>query len=227
MIDKTNALIFTGQLRGFQHCIDSIYENIIKPLNITKIVFCIPEEDKGDLTGFTLDNIGITVHAERDKFHDLEVIPSLGSLTTTGPIMEQNGYKDRGKLQHYFLQLYSKYKGFKVLEKSGIYKNVCMMRPDLKIEKRINFNIKQNTIYVPSVENYGGCYDRFCLGDFNTVKTYSLLYKNTHKNIGSSNDNAERRLLSWLEYNNINFNNTLYHFDKNIPRYWSDGKFRL
>ena len=213
------AFLFSGQLRGFKYCIDSLKTELFDLFDVSdKFFFCTTEDyNEIDLLK-SLNPINLTF--EQDFYHPLdEVVNSYNQITYSNSKIAQNGYSLKGRMQHYYLQWYGVKRVFEIMENYSLtskkqYDLIFRLRFDTFMKTSLNINeVKLNCLNVPDFDHWGGIHDRFGFGSMDTMKVYCHQYDNFHlNNIGNSN--SEGRLLQYLTNNKIDINKINFSYDR-------------
>lgn len=168
---KRVAVLLSGQIRtGYMGCLWSQIINIIYPLQ-ADVFFCFGN----DLVNQDKKTI-INLLKPKTYMWNSHIAKDNGIIEKNLEFMYSRIYKCNKLKQEY--ELDNKFK----------YDIVIRLRPDIIIKEKIPLaiieNIKQNTIYYPSINKYDiltsnsfiGITDQFALGDSNSMNTYANIY---------------------------------------------------
>lgn len=202
------AFLFSGQLRGFKHCIESNEKYLFSAFAEYDTFFYIPDTDGKKL--FDIYN-PTSVLVEKDQTHR-ELPEFQNNIGYSSDRMVKNGYECKGRMQHYFLQWYGVKRVFDVFDNykklNDIeYDVVFRIRTDIKFYNQFAYN-PFDGIQISDKFGHGGIHDRLAYGSYENMKYYCSLYDNIYS--GKYNEylftgNSESKLLQHLNYGNIDF----------------------
>lgn len=218
------AFLFSGQLRGFPHCIQSMKECLFDSFEHVDTFFYIPDVDGRMLYDSWTPTSAIT---ERDQHHT-EVEGFENSITSSENKIAANGYATHGRMQHYYLQWYGVKRVFELFDSykkvnNLEYDTVFRIRTDFKFYKRHHWE-HFDGIQIPTMAPHGGIYDRLAFGPVKYMRYYCSLYDKInagHYKQSVSLGNSESKLMQHLtatkipikyvpmSYDRINKNGTL------------------
>lgn len=220
------AFLFSGQLRGFNHCLPNIQKYLFDVFEESDTFVYCPKEDLSRLNELLQLNPKV-MHFEEDFFHTLEnLVDNNNQISYSKDSSEKNGYKSKGRMQHYFIQWYGVKKVYEMMEDYAKYQNkiydiVFRIRFDTCPKTPLNLEeIKLDHINVPDFQHWFGIHDRFACGNMENMKVYCHKYDHMiFNNMG--NGNCESRMLQHLnnhkvKINKINFYYTRLHQDGSL-----------
>lgn len=218
------ALLFSGQLRGFNHCIEKIQQTICSKFDEVDYFFYLPSEDSKNIQK-VIDTKPKILTLAQDTYDPIEeIIACKNEISYSQHKIAKNGYSLKGRMQHYLLQWYGVYSCYKYFEDyctmSGkVYNFAARIRCDhFPIT---SFNIEQldnHAVNIPiangsSNDDFGGIHDRFAIGDMSNMKIYCYKYESIKKdNLGFGN--SESKLLRHLQNNNCKINRFRYFYER-------------
>jgi hypothetical protein len=205
------AFLFSGQLRGFNHCLPSLQKHLFDKFEVAdKFCYCTID----DLS--RVDELAAlepkSLVFEQDFFHVIEhrVDPN-NEITYSKGRIAHNGYELKGRMQHYFLQWYGVKRAYEMMEtyakhQGKRYDLVFRVRFDSNPKKDLDLDsLKLDHINIPNFEHWFGTHDRFACGNMQNMKIYCQKYDNfVLNNMGRGN--SESRLKQHLENNKIPVN---------------------
>lgn len=218
------AFLFSGQLRGFNHCIEKIKLSIASQFDESDYFFYLPYEDYNNLSKVILLKPKVLTIAE-DSYDPLEEkIKTENDISYSDTKIARNGYSLKGRIQHYLLQWYGVQYVYNMMENYSSltgkkYDLVCRIRCDhFPITPFVLSSIRTNCVNIPlaagsSNDDFGGIHDRFAIGDMTSMKTYCNKYNSIKiDNIGLGN--SENKLLTHLKNNNTTINRFFYFYER-------------
>lgn len=194
------AFLFSGQLRGFPYCVNSLTENLFSAFDSYDTFFHIPPEDGVALLSCWNPT---SVLIEPDQLH-----PNLEGFGDK--IVHSNnipGYKVyNNALQHYWLQWYSVKRCFELFDS---YRSVNNTHYDVVFRIRCDIGMfKQKFIYepfdgiqIPAYKAHFGIYDRLAFGSVDYIRYYCSIYDKIRAGEYMENvnlGNSESKLLQHL-----------------------------
>lgn len=195
------AFLFSGQLRGFPHCIQSMQEYLFSAFDEYDTFFYIPPEDAELLYSKCVPT---SATIEHDLYHK-EVEGFNNSITYSDRKIAENGYKLHGRMQHYYLQWYGVKRVFELFES---YNKIANIDYDAVFRIRCDFKFKQQFSYspfdglqIPTNYGHGGIYDRLAFGKQEHMKYYCSLYDKIQEGFYKDSinlGNSESKLLQHL-----------------------------
>lgn len=202
------AILFSGQLRGFNHCIDDFHKYFFSAFTEYDTFFYLPDQDGKRLFDLITPT---SVILERDQTHkDIPNFQNNIGVSHTRSI--ENNYKPLKHMQHYYLQWYGVKRVFELFDSYRSLNNieydlVIRIRPDIKFYKQFEYEFFDG-IQTSNKPNWGGYYDRLAYGSYNHMKHYCSLYD--HVCAGKYNNfkytgNSESKLREHIESANINW----------------------
>lgn len=195
------AVCFSGHLRDYKKCYQSIYDNIISPLNAD--VFCHTWDVLGAFN--TKGELDRPYH--RKLTHD-EKQGFLNLYKPTKFIIDTNEWSPLSEADRKFLETLSgphPHMFYSVKAANDLktqYEHQNKFKYDLVIRARYDFNFftkldlnafskKDSLIYVSSLGNYhGGVSDQFAASNSNNMNIYCSLYDDIVKIFRKSNRNS-------------------------------------
>jgi hypothetical protein len=213
------AFLFSGQLRGFNHCYPSLQKHLFDKFEEADKFFYCPVDDASRINELLPLNPKSLVF-EEDFHHIIEnkVDPN-NSITYSKGRIAHNGYELKGRMQHYFLQWYGVKRAYEMMESFAInqgkkYDLVFRLRFDACPKKDFDLEqVKFDHINVPDFEHWFGLHDRFACGNMENMKVYCQKYDNFTKN-NMGNGNSESRLLEHLKNNKIPINKMNFYYTR-------------
>jgi hypothetical protein len=200
------AFLFSGQLRGFPHCIRSMKEHLFSSFDEIDTFFYIPEVD-----GRTLYENWMPTSAviEKDQYH-AEVEGFENSITSSENKIAANGYATHGRMQHYYLQWYGVKRVFELFDSyrkvnDVKYDTVFRIRTDFKFHKTFHWE-DFDGIQIPAMLPHGGIYDRLAFGPVKYMRYYCSIYdkiKAGHYKQFVNLGNSESKLMQHLTATHI------------------------
>lgn len=195
------AFLFSGQLRGFPHCISSIKECLFDSFDVADTFFYIPDTDAKTLYSEWTPTSCV---AEVDQYHP-EVEGFMNSITSSENKIAANGYRTHGRMQHYYLQWYGVKRVFELFDSyrkvNGIeYDAVFRIRTDFLFYDKLTWE-PFDGIQIPMLSGHGGIYDRLAFGPVKYMRYYCSLYdriKAGHYKNSVSLGNSESKLMQHL-----------------------------
>lgn len=172
------AFLFTGQIRGLKHAYPTIKKNV-EPCfeNISYFFFGPPEKD-----GVNFEDIipNSTCLYEEDNAALSDGWNSTGIGGGSDAASRNNGHNVKTLTQHYVMQLYNLYRGFELIPND--FDIVVRIRPccysldSLNIDKSMLESLKDDEVIIPQWDSYRGVNDKFAIGTYNSMKTYTSLF---------------------------------------------------
>ena len=218
------AFLFSGQLRGFDHCIEKIKLSIASQFDESDYFFYLPYEDHSNISKVISLKPKILTIAE-DTYDPLEeMIKKENDISYSETKIAKNGYSLKGRMQHYLLQWYGVRYVYNMMENYCLltgkkYDLVCRIRCDhFPITPFLLSSIKTDCVNIPiasgsSNDDFGGIHDRFAIGDMTNMKTYCDKYSSIKKdNLGLGN--SESKLLMHLNNHDAKINRFSYFYER-------------
>ena len=214
------AICFFGLTRSLKYTMNSIEDNIIKPLKNANIEYDIilhtynlrhlklkrsGENNSLNTTEWKLLNpvkYRIDNQDDFDRSYDYNYVKSFGDAWNTN-------FENTINLIRQFNSLKQVWNLCESMNKD--YDCYLFIRPDLKYTKKLNINQvigaskASNTIYTPLWHKYGGLNDRMALGNYNSMKKYANRLDNVQDYLKSQQRplHAELFLKFVINKNNI------------------------
>jgi hypothetical protein len=221
------AFLFSGQLRGFNYCIEDFQKYLFSTFESHDTFFYLPNKDGKDLFNLITPTASLL---EQDQIH--KEIPNFNNnICESHRRSTDNNYKSLPHMQHYFLQWYGVKKVFEVFDSYKLLNNtqydiVFRIRPDIKFYKLFEYT-EFNGIQTSDKSGSGGYYDRLAYGSYEHMKYYSKLYDCLHEgkyNKLEYTGNSESKLQQHIVAGNINWktNNLSFHHSVNIDGSYSN-----
>ena len=203
------AFLFSGQLRGFKYCIDSMKEHLFSAFDEYDTFFYIPNEDAKQLLELWEPTAMI---AEPDQIHS--EVDGFGAR-----IVHSNnipGYKVyNNALHHYWLQWYGVKKVFGLFDD---YRSVTNKHYDVAIRIRCEFKFNSKYVYepfdgfqIPDFNGHGGVYDRLAIAPVKHMRYYCSIYDKIREgyyhhdvNLGNSESKLLQHLQSYKDAKGVN-----------------------
>jgi hypothetical protein len=213
------AFLFSGQLRGFNHCLPSLQKHLFDKFEESD-KFCYCAYDDID----RIDEVKLlqpkSLVFEEDFHHIIEkFVDPNNSITYSKGRIEHNGYELKGRMQHYFLQWYGVKRAYEMMESFAIHQGktydvVFRIRFDSCPKKDLDLDsLKLDHINVPDFEHWFGLHDRFACGNMQNMRVYCKKYESfTSNNLGAGN--SESRLKQHLLNNNIPVNKIDFYYTR-------------
>jgi hypothetical protein len=198
------AILFSGQLRGFNHSASNIKENIIDMFPSPYVFFYGPPDPNGlDVRDYFSD---ATVMIEKDDLSCVQGInpAGVGGISDKASII--NGHEQKKFVEHFALQFYGVLRAFQLAEK---YKDdfdiFVRIRPCTYTLDKMSFVPPQpSSLYLPNFDHYcGGMNDKFAYGDYDSMKVYCSFY-NDVPYMKNGVGGAENRMLAYLQNSGLN-----------------------
>ena len=214
---KRAAFLFSGQLRGFEHCIEPFKSYLFSAFTEYDTFFYLPTVD-----GKKLYNVWEPTAAllEIDQVHN-DISNFQHNICQSEKRSLENNYTPKAHLQHFYLQWYGVKKVFEVFDSFRKVNNleydiVFRIRPDIKFFESFIYNPFEG-IQTSNKPSSGGIYDRLAYGSYDNMKYYCSFYDSLYK--GKYNEfkysgNSESKLLQHITEGNINWrtqNLNFYH----------------
>lgn len=200
------AFLFSGQLRGFEYCIEHNKEFLFSAFDEYDTFFYIPDTDGKKLFDLFTPT---SVLVERDQIHK-ELPEFKNNIGYSLDRMQKNGYECKGRMQHYYLQWYGVKKVFDIFDSykklNDIdYDAIFRIRTDIKFYNKFVYE-KFDGIQISDKSGHGGIHDRLAYGSYENMKYYCSLYDCVYG--GKYNDclfsgNSESKLLQHLNSGNV------------------------
>lgn len=219
------AFLFSGQLRGFKHGINSLVDNLFSAFDEYDTFFYTPQEDGKELLEFITPSACII---EKDQYHrDIENFDN--GIAYSDAKIQSNGYELKGRLQHFYLQWYGVKRVYELFESYNLingleYDVVFRLRSDFMFFDKFTYEYFEG-LQIPNFADHYGIYDRMAFGSPKYMKYYCSLYDNLYEgkyNIRVSNGNSESKLMQHLHAENI----PIKRVDLNYKRINRDGTFQ-
>lgn len=218
------AFLFSGQLRGFKYCIESMQNNLFSAFDEYDTFFYIPTEDAKELVEVWNPTSMI---AEPDQVHP--PVEGFGNR-----IVHSNnipGYKVyNNALQHYWLQWYGVKRVFQLFDD---YRSVTNKHYDVAVRIRCEFRFEEKYVYepfdgiqIPDYKGHQGIYDRLALGPVEHMRYYCSIYDkiregNYHHDVNLGN--SESKLLQHLHAYKVAKNVSVKLMKMSYVRIRTDG----
>ena len=106
------AFLFSGQLRGFNHCIEDFKEHLFSSFDEYDTFFYLPVADGKRLFDIITPT---SVLLEKDQFHK-EIKNFSNNICRSDKRSQDNKYEPLVHMQHYFLQWYGVKRVFEVFD---------------------------------------------------------------------------------------------------------------
>lgn len=225
MEQKRVAIIFYGLTKTLSRTIDSIRNNLFKPLDDNSIEYdifihtykihgpyrnCWSGESVNNYPNENIEKLLNPKHfiwdnqetiANSINFYDYYAV--LGNWTGMSPTLTKY------LIKNLCLALYSKKKITTLFEKyKDDYDYAIIIRPDLLLKSKIDiefFNeLTNSNIIIPEAESYSGCNDRFCIGKVDIVLYYGKLFDDLKTYSQKTSIISEKYLLDKLNEKEIN-----------------------
>lgn len=213
------AFLFSGQLRGFNHCYPSLQKHLFDKFEEADKFFYCPSDDITRVDELKALNPRSVVF-EDDFHHVIEhrVDPN-NEITYSKGRIEYNGYELKGRMQHYFLQWYGVKRAYEMMESYAKYQGkrydlVFRVRFDACPKKDLDLTtLKLDHINIPDFEHWFGIHDRFACGNMENMKIYCKKYDYfVQNNMGKGN--SESRLKQHLINHNIPVNKIDFYYTR-------------
>lgn len=209
------AFLFSGQLRGFSHCVEDFQQLVFSSFDEVDTFFYIPSSDGKKIFDIMTPT---SVLVEKDQTH--REIPNFSNnICLSHQRSQQNNYEPLKHLQHYFLQWYGVKRVFELFDSYRSlndlhYDVVFRVRPDIKFFKKLEFE-PFNGIQTSDKSGSGGYYDRIAYGSYEHMQYYCSLYDrlfegkyNSFEYSGNSESKLKQHIVSgaidW-KTNNLGF----------------------
>lgn len=203
------AFLFSGQLRGFEHCIEPFKQYLFSAFAEYDTFFYLPTVDGKKLYSLWEPTAALL---EIDQVH--KDIPNFTqSIGRSDHRCTGNNYPALPHLQHYYLQWYGVKRVFEIFECFKTLNNiqydvVFRIRPDIKFFEKFNYEFFDG-IQTSDKAGHGGYYDRLAYGSFEHMKHYCSLYDHLYQgkyNEPVYSNNSESKLRQHIESKNIAWN---------------------
>jgi len=171
---KTVAICISGQFRSFDKCLPSIFKNLILTNSKYKLKFFTSfakEENKLINIPTEFFKISSVIKIEEDS-----ILPDLTYQKSKYKYQDlQLDNQNVPKLLYYQLKQYKSV--FNIVEEYEKHNNmkfdyVMRLRPDLEFKNIFNWRLFDNSIIIPSEDNFRGYNDRFAIGPRNLMEIY-------------------------------------------------------
>ena len=202
------AFLFSGQLRGFNHCVEDFKRYLFTSFESYDTFFYLPIIDGKKLFEYITPTAALL---EKDQVHK-EIQDFQHNICKSDKRSEDNNYEGKRHMQHYFLQWYGVKRVFELFD---VYKSlnniqydvIFRIRPDIKFFKPFQYE-PFDGIQTSDKTGSGGYYDRLAYGSYEHIKYYSKLYD--YINLGKYNNfeytgNSESKLKQHILSGNINW----------------------
>jgi hypothetical protein len=221
------AFLFSGQLRGFNHCIDDFKQFLFSSFDSYDTFFYLPPSDGERLFRLITPTSAVF---ERDQEHrDIQGFQH--NICRSDQRSAENNYEARKHMQHYFLQWYGVKRVFDIFESYRSLNNekydvVFRIRPDIKFYKKFNY-CEFDGIQTSDKSGSGGYYDRLALGSYENMKYYCSLYDCLYRgdyNKFEHTGNSESKLQQHINAGKIMWKTLDLHFYQSVNidgKYWN------
>lgn len=202
------AFLFSGQLRGFNHCIENFNKYLFSAFEEYDTFFYLPVADGKRLFDIITPT---SVLLEEDQLHK-EIKNFANNICRSEKRSQDNNYKPLAHMQHYFLQWYGVKKVFEVFDSYRSlndikYDVIFRIRPDIKFFKQFVYE-EFSGIQTSDKSGSGGYYDRLAYGSYDHMKyycsLYDCLYAEKYNNFEFTG-NSESKLKQHIIAGNINW----------------------
>jgi hypothetical protein len=219
------ALLFSGQLRGFKHCVENLKKNLIEVFGeCDSFMFLTMEDCFEEEYIRSVLNPKKIIFQKDVYFENAESIVGPHNICGAGDKkIQSNGYKVNENLQRYLLQWYGVKRVYEMMENFSIQNNkkydyVIRLRCDANFTNPFNIKcLKENYINVPNFDSWYGIHDRFAVGNMENMKVYcnKFDYISPKMAFGVTNfNNSESRMKNYLYFNNIKINEIDFYYER-------------
>jgi hypothetical protein len=221
------AFLFSGQLRGFGHCVDDFEKNLFTSFDYYDTFFYLPNVDGKKLFDIVTPTSALL---ECDQNHR-EISGFNHNICESHKRSSDNNYKALAHMQHYFLQWYGVKRVFEVFDSYRSlndikYDVVFRIRPDIKFFKKFEYE-EFDGIQSSDKSGSGGYYDRLAYGSYEHMKYYCQLYDYIYAgkyNNFEYSGNSESKLCQHMVAGNIDWKTRDLGFYQSVNidgKYWS------
>ena len=171
---KTVAICISGQFRSFDKCLPSIFTNLILTNSKYKLKFFASfakEENKPINIPTEFFKISSVIKIEEDS-----ILPDLTYQKSKYKYQEYQLDTENEPRQFYYQlkQYKSVFNMVKEYEKCNnmTFDYVMRLRPDLEFKNIFDWTLFDNSIIIPSFDNFRGYNDKFAIGPRNLMEIY-------------------------------------------------------
>lgn len=188
------AIAFSGHLRSFQQCGNSIAKNIIAPLNAD--VFVSTYQTVGHYAYYDRNTVRMSTHSVLNDIRSLFAPKLIQYNSAPSRNFERyRKYLSDARSHNSVLSMFEKeQKGLELVKAYEQSNNVkydvlIRMRPDVFVENQISISDVENSIndgclYVPAFAHFYGINDQFAFGRYDIMETYFSLFSNIDNLVG-------------------------------------------
>jgi hypothetical protein len=167
------ALLFAGRIKAWEHCYPNFKKNILDPNSehIIHSFLCHNAENP-------LPDIDKFIELYNVKKYE-NIFIDIEELAKQIPLNKSINGKHLS-----FKMYYAWHRAFQLMIETGeTYDIVIYLRADAVFSQPLilsTFKCEENTLYVPSLEDWGGLNDQFAMGSSATMMHYTNIYNNIY-----------------------------------------------